>query len=90
MLNHLATIMILVLATNRRGNVKLIQTISLVEFTQNQKQNVFHNALLEQTATIILGTVRTVKQFQKHVFSFLLVMKWILALIQMGDAFQAV
>ena len=90
MLNHLATIMILVLATNRRGNVKLIQTISLVEFTQNQKQNVFHNALLEQTATIILGTVRTVKQFQKHVFSFLLVMKWILALIQIVDAFQAV
>ena len=57
---------------------------------QNQKQNVFHNALIDQTATIILGTARTVKQFQKGVYSFLRVMKWILALIQMVDVFQAV
>ena len=90
MLNHTVPITIPAFATNRWGSVKLTQTILLVELMQNQKQNVFHNALIEQTATIILGTARIVKQFQKDVYFFLRVMKWIIALIQMVDAFQAV
>ena len=82
--------MIPAFATNRWGNVISTQIILLVEVMQNQKQNVFHNALIEQTATIILGTARTVKQFQKDVYFFLRVMQWILALIQMVNVFQAV